>query len=57
MVHVSGLQGGEQLTIYDASGRIYNTLSAPAGHYRTAMPVAGVYVVRVDGTTRKLVVR
>ncbi len=57
VVYVSGLQGGERIVIYDAAGRINNMATAQSRTYSAALPVDGVYVVKVDGTSHKVVIR
>lgn len=56
-VTVTGLQGGESITIYDSSGRVCNTTRATAYSYHTSLPVRGIYVVRVDDVRRKVMLR
>ncbi len=57
VVYVSGLQGGERIVIYDAAGRINNMATAQSRTYSAALPVDGVYVVKVDGKSHKVVIR
>ena len=56
-VYVSGLKGGESITVYDTVGRVYNMAKASGEQYSTAVPVSGVYVIRVDNVSQKVVVR
>ena len=53
-LHVTGLQGGELVSIYDPSGRVYHTATAPAYRYSASVPVNGVYIVKVtsDGASK-----
>ena len=57
VVYVTGLQGGESITVYDTVGRVYNMARATGEQYSTAVPANGVYVIRVDNTSQKVVVR
>ena len=57
IVYVSGLQGGESITLYDASGRIYNMATASSDTYSTAVPTSGIYIIRVDNKTQTFAVK
>ncbi len=57
VVYVSGLQGGESIIVYDTVGRVYNMAKASGEQYSTAVPVSGVYVIKVDNVSQKVVVR
>ncbi len=54
MVRISGLQGGEHIAIYDASGRLCHAAIASAEQYSTSLAASGVYVVRVNGKVKKV---
>jgi hypothetical protein len=56
-VYVTGLEGGETITLYDAAGRMYNSATATSDTYTTAVPTNGVYVVKVNEKVKKFVVR
>lgn len=57
MVYVTGLQGDESITIYDSTGRIYNMAKATDTKYSTALPTAGVYIVKVNANTKKVLIK
>ncbi len=57
VIYVYGLQGGEHITLYDTAGRVYNMATATDERYSTAVPTAGVYIIRVDNKTQKVVVK
>ncbi len=57
VIYVLGLVGGETVTIYDASGRMFNMAIAQGNQYSTAVPMTGVYVVRVNEKTQKVMVK
>ena len=57
IIYVSGLQGGESITLYDASGRIYNMATASDETYSTAVPTSGIYIIRVDNKTLKVAIK
>ncbi len=57
VIYVTGLQGGEDITVYDTQGRIYNMERATGEQYSTAVPTSGVYIIRVDNTTKKVAVK
>jgi len=57
MVYVSGLEGGEKITIYDSTGRIYNMATATDTRYSTALPTTGLYIVKVNDTRHKIIIR
>ncbi len=56
-VCISGLQGGEKIDIYDASGRRHATAKAQGKQYSTVVAADGVYIVKVDGKQKKVIVR
>ncbi len=57
VIYVLGLEGGETVTVYDASGRMYNMGIAQGTQYSTAVPMTGVYVVKVNEKVQKVLVR
>ena len=57
IVYISGLQGGENITICDASGRVYNMATATSTTYSTAVPVSGIYIIKVDDKSKKVMIR
>ncbi len=57
VVYVYGLQGGENIIVYDTAGRVYNMAKASTDTYSTAVPANGVYVIRVDDKAQKVVVK
>ncbi len=56
-VYISGLQGGEEIDIYDASGRRHASAKAQSKQYKTVVTADGVYIVKVDGKLKKVIVR
>ncbi len=58
-VTVRGLQGGEQIGIYDLPGRCYNISTAreQATQWTYVLPHPGIYIINVDGLTRKVMVK
>ncbi len=57
IIYVTGLEGDEQITIYDRVGRIYNTAQATSSRYSTAVPTNGVYIVRVNDVSKKVLIK
>lgn len=57
MVYITGMQGDENIIIYDSTGRIYNMKKAVGTEYSTALPATGVYVVKVNSTKQKVLIR
>ncbi len=57
IIRVTGLQGGEHITIYDSTGRIYNIAEATSETYTTALPARGVYIVKVNNAAKKVLIR
>ncbi len=57
-VYVRGLQGGEQIAIYDLPGRCYQMATAREGRseWTYVLPHSGIYLITVDGLSRKVVV-
>ncbi len=57
-VYVRGLQGGEQIAIYDLPGRCYQMATVGEGRseWTYVLPHSGIYVITVDGLSRKVVV-
>ncbi len=56
-IYVTGLQGGENITIYDPTGRVFNMAKATGDKYMTSLPVSGVYVVKVNNERKKVLLR
>ena len=57
VIYITGLKGGENIIVYDTVGRIYNMARATGEQYSTAVPANGVYVIRVDNTSKKVAVK
>ncbi len=57
IIYVTGLEGDEQITIYDQVGRIYNTAQATSARYSTAVPTNGIYIVRVNDVSKKVLIK
>ncbi len=56
-VIISGLQVGDRIVIYDPVGRIYNMIRAADSVVRTAVPTAGVYIIKAENKVAKVVVK
>ncbi len=58
-IYVRGLQGGEQLGIYDVPGRCHQLATAREGRseWSYALSQPGIYIVTVNGVGRKVVVK
>ncbi len=56
-VHVKGLQGGETVSIFDPSGRLYLNETAPANTYSTRISAPGVYIVKVNAERKKVLIK
>jgi hypothetical protein len=56
-IHITGQEGNERITIFDPTGRIYNTAQATSSRYSTAVPVSGVFIVRVNDVSKKLLIK
>ncbi len=64
-VTISGLKGGENIAIYDTTGRLYvrgTASTAPEDsvigtQYSTTLSAGGVYIIAVDGTRKKVAVK
>ncbi len=57
VVYVCGLTGGETVTIYDMSGRACSRATATGEEYSTTVTANGVYIVRVNGLSHKIIIR
>ncbi len=57
VVYVSGLAGGETVTIYDASGRACSRATATGEQYSAHVAAEGVYIVKVNGKSQKIIIR
>ncbi len=56
-IRISGLMGGERITVYDVSGRRMAGGTASAFEWRATLPGAGVYIVKVDDERTKVSLR
>ena len=54
-IHIEGLLGGENIAVYDASGRLQLSDHARTNHYAAPF-LPGNYVVKVEGYSRKVLV-
>lgn len=52
-IHIEGLLGGENIAVYDASGRLLLSEHARTNHYAAPL-LPGNYVVKVEGYSRKV---
>ena len=52
-IHIEGLLGGENIAVYDASGRLLLSEHARTNHYAAPF-LPGNYVVKVEGYSRKV---
>lgn len=57
IIYITGLQGNEEITIYDSSGKIYNMTRATHSQYSTAVPINGVFIVKIDNYKKKILIR
>lgn len=55
VVRVSAPVGAEPLEVLDATGRVIRSLAVTGAETQLALP-AGMYMVRIGGTTQRLVV-
>ncbi len=56
-VTVYGLEGNEQIAIYDTAGRCYTRTTAGGTEWRGTLPTFGIFIIAVDDTRLKVVVR
>lgn len=54
-IHIEGLLGGENIAVYDTSGRLQLSDHARTNHYAAPF-LPGNYVVKVEGYSRKVLV-
>lgn len=57
VVTIRGLEGGENIRIYDASGRTYNIATATEYEFKTGVPTAGIFLISVDNKVKKVMVK
>lgn len=57
IIEVTGLQGDEDITVYDSMGKVYNMARASGERYTTAVPTSGMYIVKVNDITKKLLIK
>lgn len=57
VVTIRGLEGGENIRIYDASGRTYNIATATEYEFKTGVPTAGIFLISVDNKVKKVIVK
>lgn len=57
VVTIRGLEGGENIRIYDAAGRTYNIATATEYEFKTGVPTAGIFLISVDNKVKKVMVK
>ncbi len=56
-VEVSGLQGGEDIRIYDPAGQLFHHATAHNAIYRTRISAPGIYIVKVNAERKKVLIK
>ena len=57
VIYVTGLSGDEHITIYDSTGRVHNMGRATSDMYSTSVPVSGVFIVKVNEHSEKVLIK
>ncbi len=55
-VRITELEGSERINIYDNAGRLVESAMAGGSQYITSLPHSGVYIVKVDNVTKKILI-
>ncbi len=53
VAHITGLQGGEQITVYNVAGHVMYQKPAIGPQDSIHIPASGIYVIEVSGVTKK----